>query len=160
MSNLKPIANWPTYFISSQGEVIRIKNGVEKTLAGGVGARGYRLVTLCNGDKRKNGMIHRLVAEAFLGKSDLQVNHKNGIKTDNRLENLEYCTQSENLKHAYDTGLAKALKGTKSPKSHLLDSEVEIIKALRGEMPQTAIAKLFGIGQQTVCQIQTGKAYV
>lgn len=45
--------------------------------------------------------VHRLVALAFLWKSNLDVNHKNWIKTDNRLENLEYCTRSENIKHSY-----------------------------------------------------------
>ncbi len=45
--------------------------------------------------------VHRLVMLAFHWPSDLQVNHKNWIKSDNKLENLEYCTQSENLKHRY-----------------------------------------------------------
>ena len=57
----------------------------------------YELVTL----KNKSYHVHRLIIKTFLWDSKLEVNHKNWIKTDNRLENLEYCTRSENLQHLY-----------------------------------------------------------
>lgn len=63
----------------------------------------YLFIILCDGKTKKSAAIHRLVAKAFLdsiqGKE--QVNHKNCIRHDNRLENLEWCTPSENNAHAY-----------------------------------------------------------
>ena len=50
-------------------------------------------------------MIHRLVAQAFLPNEKEQVNHKDGNKLNNHVDNLQWVTQSENMKHAYDTGL-------------------------------------------------------
>lgn len=60
----------------------------------------YETITLYSNNK-KNYRVNRLVMLTFKWRSDLQVNHKNWIKTDNRLENLEYVTASENLKHSY-----------------------------------------------------------
>lgn len=71
-------------------------------------SKGYLRVCLTNNDGyRKYLCVHRMVMLAFHGNSDLQVNHINGVKTDNRLSNLEYVTRSENMKHAYRIGLEK-----------------------------------------------------
>lgn len=75
---------------------------------------GYPQVLLCDGFKTKPMKVHRIVAEAFIpnpyGKP--VINHKNLIKSDNRVENLEWCTVSENTKHAYDNGAITHLSST------------------------------------------------
>jgi len=71
---------------------------------------GYVQVDLYKNNKRKNWNLHRLILSTFKGYSKLDVNHINGIKTDNRLENLEYCTRKENMKHAWDNGLCENVR--------------------------------------------------
>ena len=75
-----------------------------KTLKQHINARnGYCYVSLSKGGEIKTKRVHILVANAFLGVNDksLQVNHIDGVKTNNNVSNLEYCTSSENMKHAY-----------------------------------------------------------
>ena len=71
---------------------------------------GYQIVTLCKDKKRTTKSVHRLVITAILWESELYVNHKNWIKTDNRLENLEWCTQSENCLHWFRVNWRKLSK--------------------------------------------------
>ncbi len=67
---------------------------------------GYRIAHLHLDNKRTAHLVHRIVAAAFLGADETrQVNHKNGCKQDNRIENLEWVTDSENKKHAVSLGL-------------------------------------------------------
>lgn len=75
---------------------------------------GYCIVNIGRSNIRHSKKVHRLVALAFINNlnSKPQVNHKNGLRTDNSVENLEWCTHGENQKHAYDVlGKVSWLKG-------------------------------------------------
>ena len=72
-------------------------------------SHGYLAVSLLKKGKRKNKRVHRIVAETFLNNNDKNknvVNHIDGDKTNNNINNLEWCTQQENVQHALKTGLA------------------------------------------------------
>jgi len=75
----------------------------------------YLRLCLRNSGAKKNHFVHRLVAKAFVDNPEGKpfINHKNGVKTDNRPENLEWVTQSENQQHSYDTGLQSPNNGIK-----------------------------------------------
>ena len=95
----KPIEGYPDYEVSSMGRVKSLKYGKEKILKNCKDGKGYLYVNLCKEGKPKNYFIHRLVAQAFLPNPNNlpQVNHRNENKTDNRVENLEYCDSKYNI---------------------------------------------------------------
>lgn len=95
------------YEVSNLGRVKSFpRRGTNGGIMVGGKSRGYHSILLTKGGKCKPVKVHRLVAIAFMGKQEgKEVNHKDGNKINNTLENLEWCTRSENQKHAYDNGL-------------------------------------------------------
>lgn len=94
MLKIKKIKNTENYYIGEDGSVYR-KLKPQKL------SNGYMDISL--GREKKHNLVHRIVADTFLQKQKGKniVNHKNGIRHDNRVENLEWCTTSENLNHSY-----------------------------------------------------------
>ena len=122
-------------------------------------SRGYLTVVLRKDDNSRANTVHRLVMLAFVGQSDLQVNHINGIKADNRLENLEYCTPSENVRHAYTNGLTKGEKGEKNGSAKLTDDDARQIKYGYKGWKQKDIAKIYGVHKAQISKVRLGKAW-
>ncbi len=92
------------YEVSNLGRIRRLpKHGEPKILKTGIHRTGYVRVNLADSGVQTHFLVHRLVAIHFIRKRKNKpyVNHKNGVKHDNRVENLEWCTSSENNLHAY-----------------------------------------------------------
>lgn len=114
MTEWKEVKGFSDYEVSAEG-AIRNK-ATRQEIAQHQLRNGYLIVKLYKDHKPHTRTVHRLVAVAFMGESDLEVNHIDGNKTNNRVSNLEYASKSDNIKHAYAIGLIKphAPKGTPS----------------------------------------------
>ncbi len=124
--------------------------------------RGYFFIILYKNKKRKYKLIHRLILESFkpIENSDnFECNHVDGNKENNFVENLEWCTPSENIKHAFEIGL-KSNKGEKNPNTKLTKQKIIQIKLLiEKKLKQKEIAKISGVSQQTISMIKTGSIW-
>ncbi len=166
---LKEVWEYPGYWCDPEGNIYTtkpkngrgIKSGPLRLLKTNKTTRGYLKVMLYKNGKGIDCLVHRLILKTFnhLLIPGLEVNHKNGIKTDNRLENLEWTTRTENERHARLV-LGKDLKGEKHILSKIRASWVPEIKRLRSEgKTLSSIAKQYGVGISTVHRIVKGLAW-
>jgi hypothetical protein len=124
-------------------------------LSGG-NLRGYRFVILCKDGKQKSGLIHRLVARAFIGEPPTPnhtVNHKDLDKANNRDTNLEWLTQPDNVRHA--APVIPRLRGVDQPTSKLTEDQVRAIRQryIPREVTLKQLGMEYGVSQQTVLAI-------
>lgn len=148
--------------VSSEGNIRNKKTG--RVLKQTIGSTGYlNVATKIGGRSGKNVCfrMHRVVLQSFLGNQPgKEVNHKDGIKTNNSLDNLEWVTRSENSRHAFDLGLAKPASGTDHVGSKLTLKDVEDIRRLRHEgYTCRALGFKFGVHHMQISRASRGISY-
>lgn len=143
MSDFIKIPFAPDYLINKNGEIIGKKGKLLKPILDK--KTGYFRVSLYVNKKLKITKIHRAVWFSFVGQytHPMQINHINGIKTDNNLKNLEIVTPSQNMKHAWDSGLNKG-------KTKLTKKQIEEILSYPTETGAGEISKVFKVCRQTI----------
>ena len=124
----KKINNYDNYFIYDNGDVLNTTTN--KILKGSIGEHGYKYYRLSKGNKKKMFYAHRLVAEYFIPNPEELpvVNHKDGNKSNNNVNNLEWASYSENTEHAHQNNLIKARRKSQFYTESLVGEEWKKIK--------------------------------
>lgn len=140
-------------------------------------SKGYPQVSLSIGNKKRIARVHRLVAEAFLpepseklvencklaGLDYVLVNHKDTVRTNNVVENLEWCSPKFNCDWSVETGNhnTETIKGSLNYNAQLDEKDVtEIVEKLRaGDISQEKLAEMYGVKQITISNIWTGRSW-
>lgn len=150
--------------IRSLDRVVKFKDGRQSFKKGVVLAHEIRKdethkVKISKNNNSKCVAVHRIIALAFIPNPNSlpQVNHIDGSRHNNNVDNLEWITISGNIKHAYDMGLLKPTIGEKHPRAKLTESDVRSI--LNDNRPHNEIAKDYGVKRSTVYDIKSRKRW-
>ena len=171
----KKIPNYENYDVSNLGKIRNSKTSILRKTS--IFRTGYEMVVLFKNGKRKNCSVHRLVAEAFIPNPNNlpEVNHKDEIKTNNFVDNLEWCTRIYN--ENYGTGIKRGIetkrkngtlgshtsrnKGEKNPNSKITNEQVKYIRNnyIKNDkvFGGTALAKRFGVRKECIYRILSNK---
>lgn len=160
------------YLISNLGRVMSLPRGkktsrnIKSTY---IGNKGYEQVGLSGNGNYRTLRIHRLVAEAFISNPEKkeQVNHIDGVKTNNCVLNLEWNTNQENRNHAKENGLIakgethSGLSGENHGRSKLTEKQVLKIRELfnSGNYTKESLSKQFGVSRINIYRIVTNKLW-
>lgn len=151
----------PDYEVSSLGRVRRATDGhstkAGRVLKPSVHTSGRLVVRF--GRPQRTYFVHHLVLDAFTGPrpDGHETNHKDGNPRNNRVENLEWVTRSENIQHARENALAP--QGERNGRAILTEAQVREVAHMAQQMPQTEVARRFGVSKDTVSDIVCGRRW-
>lgn len=183
---IRELHGWPGYFVAKSGKVFSSKRSgtwgscrsdwpiveMRPTVRkGGKQGRGYAQVGLHRGTERVVAYVHRLVLETFVGESldgRKECNHKNGLRSDNRLENLEWVSRTENVRHG--DALKGGRPGGRRPMPHRRGENgtttkltIEQVRSIRAEAAggstHELLGKRYGVSSSNVTMIVNNKTW-
>lgn len=133
----------------------------EKILTASVNRYNYYKYTLCYNKKYTNVLLHRMIAIHFIENPENkpEVNHIDGVTTNNDLWNLEWNTPKENIANAFKLGAMYCRKGTRNNGSKMTEAQVLEIRELKGKMTYPEISKIYGIDVSTIGNIINRKSW-
>lgn len=150
------------YFCSKEGKAFsapKLGNGFKWVELREGNVNGYYNVKIKINGKPKSCILHRLIATTFIPNplKKSTVNHINGIKTDNKVGNLEWATRKENSQHAYDTKLHIAMVGESNPLSKVTNKDA--IYIAKSNLKISELSELYGINKSSISAIRTGRLW-
>lgn len=166
MEQWKPIPGFSRYEASNLGNLRSLnykKSRKIKVLKPGLSDGYLKTMLLSDDGKYYSWSVHKWVALAWLGpRFEFEVNHKSGIKTDNSIQNLEYCTRAQNIQHSVDNGLQKPMPGSLNGNSKLTEKQVLEIRAyVKGSEKRyygrEELAKKYGVSSAHIKDIVSGR---
>lgn len=159
------------YYVSQEGEVYSefgsqwVNSTYLKKIHPTITASGYLRANLSlGGGVTRTTLIHHVVAEVYLGPrpEGKVINHKNGIKTDNRPSNLEYCTQKQNMEHAKKSGLLPENSFYTSNSNYVAPRKLtaaQVVDIRKGTEGKRAAGKKHGVSDSVIRAIRKGELY-
>ena len=166
MEQWQPIPGYEeVYEASNLGNIRsnRNKRHYGKQLKAYVNKKGYRVIHLCLDGVEKSHKVNRLIAKTWIPNPNTapEVNHIDGNKENDAITNLEWCTRSENMIHAYRTGLQQKKLGEDVPWSVLTE---ELVLAIRSTAATTTmyhkdIAAMYNVNQSTITRVINRKTW-
>ena len=161
------IPGFPNYYINKDGLIKNISPNSKCTykrkdkILSPVLQGGYLIVSLYLNSKKSRKPIHHLVATTFIGPRPhkLVINHKDGNKLNNNVNNLEYISNSDNLKHAHKLGLYSYKKGIENPMSKLTEQQVKYILLLSNKISPSKISYMLNITKGCINDILSNRTW-
>ena len=154
------------YRVSNLG---RIKNGRGIEAKHHPHKKGYVMISMVKDGLQKRVQLHRLVAKAFIPNPDSlpQVNHLDGNKKNNTVSNLQWCTNLQNMRHSWRTGLRVqgTFMGEKSPSAHLTNEQAKEIRSIvlrkgpNATITRESLCKKYNVSEHVIKDIRRGKTY-
>jgi hypothetical protein len=153
------IKNLERYEISKNSIIRNVENLKIKSQY--ISSTGYYMISVSTNNKTKPYRVHRLLAEMFIPKIDGfdHVNHKDGNKLNNSLDNLEWCTNKQNIQHAFKNGLINNTNENNGMAKLNKESVIEIKKLLASGLSQYKIAKTYNVSRSAILKIKLNKTW-